>query len=218
MDSMEQHCPPAVIERVSSANLASDATNGLFSWLAVNAELRCQVYAMIAVADRMNANAHPAVVDDFCSAAATYARFLGDPARARLRAAYMRMPYAEAIHFSWFAGLRLNRIDIRPRMQSLITENWSFTHPRRDAETWHYYLYLASLDTPGAYEKLAAKIAATANGNDATNLLKSFAELRTPRARDVLMQYQNDPRRAEGPETLELPISETVKLLLKQFD
>ena len=41
-----------------------------------------------------------------------------------------------------------------------------FTHPRRDAETWHYYLYLASLDTPGAYEKLEAKIAATANGND----------------------------------------------------
>lgn len=217
MDTIQQHCPPAVVQKVAAADLAAASTNGLFSWVSTHGDLRCQVMALMEVARRIDARAHLSVVDDFCSSAATYARFLNEEMRARLRDAYQQMPYDASIHFAWFTGLRMNRIDIRAQHQGRIIENWSFTHPRRDAETWHYYLYLASLDTPGAYEKLADKIAATKDGNDATNLLKSFADLRTPQAKAILMLYANDPRRADGPERPELPISETIKLLLKQL-
>jgi hypothetical protein len=217
MDGIEQYCPPAVIERVAKTDLGADADEALFSWLAVNADLRCQVHALIEVAGRMDAGAHVATVVDFCSSAATYARFLSDFGRAQVREAYLRMTYDPVIHFAWFMGLRLNRIDIREKMRGRIIEDWTFSHPRRDAETWQYYLYLASMDEPGAYEKLSAKMAATENGNDATNLLKSFAELGTPRAREILLTYADDPRQAEGPEELELPISETIKLLLARF-
>jgi hypothetical protein len=156
--------------------------------------------------------AYVSLVGDFCSSAAKYGRFLSDVGRAQVRKAY-----DPSIHFAWLMGLRVSHIDIRYKMRGMILEYWSFAQPRRDADTSHFNLFLTNIDEPGAYQKISATIAATTGGNDATSQMKSFAELRTPQARDVLMTYANDLRQAKGPETLELAISATIKLMLSRF-
>ena len=207
-------CPPVVIERIQGADLASDENSELFAWIASESPLECQVQSVSAVAERLNEGSHPLVIDDFCASVATYARFLTPEALARIRAAYLRFPYYDHIASNYFLGLRLNAIDIHKRLKNKVVEDWSFTQPRLGAATWHYYSYLASLGEPGAIEALADKIAATKNGNDATNLLQSLSELQAEGVDDVLRQYENDTRRADDPEGPGMMISENVKAFL----
>jgi hypothetical protein len=207
-------CPPAVLERVRAADLRSTDSSALFGTIA-SEPIECQVAALRVVAARLDATSHPQVTGDFCSTAATLARFLPAEARGDVRAAYLRFSYDDSIHASYFLGLRVNRIDIRPQLLGKIAEDWSFEHPRRDAASWHHHLYLASLADAGAYAKLAAKIAATASGNDATNLLTSLAELETDAAKEILLRYADDPRRADGPSGPAMRVSETVARLLE---
>lgn len=214
MKSSAANCPEHVLAAIQSADLTTSESSTLFAWIAEHAPLECQVHAVGAVAERIGADADPQVIDDFCGAAATYARFLEPNDRARVQGAYTRFAYHAAIAMNYFLGLRLNSIDIRPLLLGKVEEDWTFEHPRRDAATWHYHLYLASLDTPGAYEAIRAKLAVTANGNDLTNLIKSLAELKTPRTRDILHEYRDDPRTSDGPNGPRAPISQTVRLLL----
>ena len=98
-----------------------------------------------------------------------------------------------------------------------VSENWDFTGPRKDAQTWHYFLYLASLDEPGAYEALAAKLASTKSGNDLVNLLTSLAELRTPMSKEIIGRYAKDTRRDDDPDGgTGRMVAETVKWLLSE--
>lgn len=217
MDAMEQHCPPEVVERVGSADLASEDALGLLDWVAERSELRCQVLALSAVADRAGMDTDPLVVADICFSAATLAGALSDAGRARVAAAYARMPYRKSLSFPWFLGLRRTRIDLRPLMAPKIVEDWSFTHPRRDAETWDWTLYSAVMGTPGAWEKLEAKLAATADGNDATNLIRSLGEEKTPEAKAILEQYRDDMRTSDGTEEPGPTIAETVGILLSTW-
>jgi hypothetical protein len=214
MDMVEANCPPAVIEHVQKVDLTSSENSSLFSWIASQCDLMCQVSTLPAVASRVNGDSHLEVVDDFCSSVATYARFLDEDIRSAIADAYLRMTYDPAIAMNYFAGLRYNAIDIRTHLRGRIKEDWSFVHPRLEAETWHYYLYLASLGEPGAYEALAKKLAATANGNDVTNLINSLADLKSQEVRQILLQYSQDDRRADGPEGPELTIAETVAIIL----
>lgn len=214
MDINDMNCPPNVIEYVQTVNLASSENSGLFSWIASNSQLECQVHSLKAVAERIGALSHPQVIDDFCASVATYARFLTPQAKVSIKDAYLRFHYHKSIAMNYFNGLRYTQIDIRPHLMGKITDDWTFEHPRLNAETWHYYLYLASLEEPGAYKALEKKLAATKNGNDATNLLKSLADLRTENTKNILLQYREDTRRAEGPEGPELMIAETVSILL----
>ena len=67
-----------------------------------------------------------------------------------------------------FRWLRMNRIDNRDYVRPQMVEDWTFTDPgAENAATWHYYLYLASLDTPDAMDRLTEKIATTEDGNTA---------------------------------------------------
>jgi hypothetical protein len=209
------YCPPIVVERVQKADLASAENSGLFSWIANEAELECQVHAIKAVAERLTADSHPQVIDDFSNSVATYARLLPPEAVASIRAAYLRFPYFEANASDYFAALRLTGIDIRGHLKGKIREDWAFTQPRRDAATWHYYMYLASLGEPGAIDALAAKIAETDNGNDATNLLQSLSELKAEGVTEVLRLYENDLRRADDPEGPGMTIAESVAVFLQ---
>lgn len=213
----DMNCPPAVIEYVQKVNLASSENSELFSWIATNASLECQVDSLGAVAERLDDLSHPQVIDDFCASAATYARFLTPEMKKKVRAAYLRFPYYQSTAMNYFNGLRYNQIDVRSHLIGKITEDWTFKHPRLNAATWHYYLYLASLEDPDAYEALKKKLAATVSGNDATNLIKSLAEVRTERTKKILLQYRQDTRRAEGPEGPEQTIAETVSLLLRTY-
>ncbi len=217
MDFDDTNCPPAVIEYLQTVDLASSESSSLFSWIASNSPLECQVSSVAAVAERLDDSSHPQVIDDFCASAATYARFFVPDAKKKIRDAYLRFPYYPAISMNYFNGLRYNQIDIRSHLIGKITEDWTFQNPRQNAETWHYYLYLASLDQLGAYEALEKKLAATENGNDATNLIKSLAEVRTERTKNILLKYTQDTRRAEGPEGPELTIAETVNSLLMAY-
>lgn len=217
MEINDMNCPPAVIEYVQTVDLASSENSELFSWIAANSPLVCQVHSLIGVAERLDASSHRQVIDDFCASAATYARFLKPEAKQKVKEAYLRFPYHQSIAMNYFNGLRYNQIDIRPPLKGKITQDWTFENPRLNAETWHYYLYLASLEEPGAYEALEKKLAATENGNDATNLIKSLADLRTERTKNILLQYKQDIRRAEGPEGPELTIAETVSILLTNY-
>jgi len=173
------NCPPVVIEYIQDVDLSSSKNASLFSWIASNSPLECQVEILGVVADLLNKSSHPQVIDDFCSSAATYARFLSSQAKKQIKNAYLRFSYSSSIAMNYFNGLRYNQIDIRPHLKGKITEDWSFEQPRLNAETWHYYLYLAALNEPGAYEALEKKLKLTTNGNDATNLLKSLAEVKT---------------------------------------
>lgn len=208
-------CPPAVFDRVRSTDLTSSNSSTLFNTLATET-IECQALALRLIASRLDASSHPLVIGDFCGAAATLSRFLKPDAITDIKSAYQRFPYHETIHAHYFLGLRLNHIDIRPHLAGKLADDWSFTNPRHNAQTWHYHLYLASLDDPAAYTRLAEKIAATTDGNDATNLLKSLAELETAAAKAILLTYANDPRRADGPDGPAQPISQTVALLLAQ--
>lgn len=207
-------CPAVVTEHIQSADLSSSEHSTLFSWIAEHSPLKCQVRSVGTVADLLGVSSDMQVIDDFCGAAATYARFLEPDERQKVKAAYTRFPYQASVALNYFSGLRHNRIDIRAQLSGKIKVDWSFENPRRNAATWHYYLYLASLDTPGAYEAIEAKLAATVNGNNLTNLLKSLADLGSPRVVAILSLYREDTRTADGPDGPGIKVSETVKTLL----
>lgn len=218
MEFSEMNCPPAVIEYVQTIDLTSSDNSMMFSWIEEHADLVCQVHSLVAIARRLDARSNPQVIDDFCSTAATYAPYLKQGAKEAVRAAYLRFPYDSSISMGYFNGLRYNNIDIREHLQGKIPLNWSFVHPRdADAETWDYYLYLASLEQPGAYDALAAKIAQTEDGNDVTNLIQSLADLKTEQTKNILLKYKQDERHAEGPHGPAMKIGETVSIILDTF-
>lgn len=217
MKTSAANCPDNVRKQIQSADLTTSESSTLFAWIAENSPLECQVHAVGVVAERLGADSDPQVIDDFCGAAATYAKFLAPEDRIKVKDAYTRFLYRDSIALNYFGGLRRNQIDIRAQLTGKVEEDWTFDNPRRDAATWHYYLYLASLDTPGAYEALRKKLTDTANGNDLTNLIKSLAELRTPRTKDILLEYRDDMRTADSPVGPGMTVSETVKILLETY-
>jgi hypothetical protein len=154
------------------------------------------------------------VIDDFANSVATYARFMDRDGIAAVREAYLRVPYDPAIALNYFLGLREPGIDLRSHLRLKVVPDWSFTDPRQDAATWHYYIYLATLGEPGALEALADKVAATEDGNDVTNLLASLAELKLKEVDAILRSYAEDQRTADGVEGPGLPISANVELWL----
>ena len=207
-------CPPIVVERVMREDLRSGDSAGLFSWIAVNASFDCQVKALIAVAERMDKNSHPHMISDFTSSVATYAPFLTPLAIEKIAHAYVRFPYVESVASPYFAGLRETGIDIRQHLARRVAIDWSFEHPRQNAATWHYYLYLASLGDQQAIDALAKKLASTENGNDLTNLLQSLSEVKGESVTNLLKLYENDTRHADGVEGPGMMISENVKIWL----
>ena len=208
-------CPLVVVEQVAKADLRSSENSDLFSWIAQKGEKDCFMASILGIADRLRASSDPQVVDDFCNTVATYAEDLEPEALPRIEAAYKRFKYADHIAVNYFDGLRQTGIDIRKRLREVIREDWSFPHPRKNAATWHYYLYLASLDEPGALKKLADKISATEDGNDVTHLLQSLSELRVDGVEDILKLYANDTRRARGVEGPGQLVSKSVALFLR---
>lgn len=207
-------CPPSVADLIRTSNLESPDGGMLFSQIASRSALECQVAAVGAIADRLTPYSDPQALDDFFGAVATYARFLPPEDIAAVRDAYLRVPYQPALALNYFGGLMATGIDIRGRLKNRVPEDWSFTQPRRDAATWHYHLYLASLGDARALQALADKIAATTNGNDATNLLQSLSELKADGVEAILQSYADDPRTADGTEGPGLPISENIKLFM----
>lgn len=219
MEFTDANCPPAVIERVRGADLGVSDTGTLFSWVATESPLECQLHAVLTIADRLDGASHPLVIGDFCASAATYARFFSASDRLRIRAAYVRTMYHASIAHFYFDGVRQNRIDIRDHIRSQIVDDWSFSGPGdENAATWHHYLYLASLDTPGALEQLAEKIAGTEDGNDVANLLESLADLETDASGAVLRRYIDDARVTEGVDGPGMTVGQTVRILLDMDD
>jgi hypothetical protein len=218
MNAAEDHdCPPEVIKHVETVDLTSSDNSMLFSWIEENSEQECVVHCVTLVANRLDNKCDPQVISDFCGTTATYAKLLEPEARQQIKAAYLRFGYDQSIARQYFIGLRYNQIDVRPQLNEKIKEDWSFERPRKNAATWHYYLYLASLDEPGAYDALAKKLADTDDGNDATNLIKSLADLKTKQTRDILLKYKNDQRHSDGPVGPGPKITETVTALLPSF-
>jgi hypothetical protein len=207
-------CPPAVVDRVRETDLSASSASTLFSWIASQSELDCQVAALEAVAKRLKATSHPQVIADFAASAATYARFLTPEVVERVREAFEHVPYSEDIAATYFLALRTNRIDIRPLLRAKVREDWSFEHPNLNAATWHYYMYLAALGEPGALDRLAQKIADTRNGNDATNLLQSLSELKADGVDEVLKSHLGDMRTADATEGPGPTIDESVRAFL----
>lgn len=207
-------CPPSVIEIIEGANLESAESIPLFSRIESVASLDCQVAAVGAIADRLTPYSHPQAMDDFFEAVGRYAAILPPEEVSAVRDAYMRLPYQPLLAVNYFWGLRATDIDLRGRLKGRVFEDWSFTDPLKNAATWHYMMYLAALGDTSALAALAAKIAATENGNDATNFLSSLSELDAPGVEEILLRYANDPRTADGPVGPGAPISENIKLFL----
>ena len=207
-------CPPAVVYRIQQADLRSSESSNLITWVEENSGRECAVAALEAIAKRLKSDSNLSVVDLFCNAVASYARSLNPSQVSIIRDAYLRIPYNPKISSNYFLGLRNTRIDLRTKLHDKVRINWGFASPGRDAETWDYYLYLAALETPGALDGLAKKIADTKDGNDATLLLLSLAELRVEGVDKILKKYANDSRTADGGDGPGLPISENIKLLL----
>ncbi|WP_102108676.1 hypothetical protein [Oceaniglobus roseus] len=207
-------CPPMVAARIAEADTRSYDSRNLITWVEENSDRQCAVAALEAVAGRIGPDSDLAVIDLFCNAVASYARMLDDAQKAAIREAYLRIPYNPAISFNYFLGLRNTGIDIRDRLKGKVGIDWSFESPRRNAQTWDYYLYLARLGEPGALEALADKIAATDSGNDVTLLLMSLNELPGPEVTAVLERYGDDARTADGVSGPGLPISQNVAIML----
>jgi hypothetical protein len=193
-------CPPAVVYQIQQADLRSAASSNLITWVEENSDRQCAIAAMEAIAARLTVDSDLSVIDLFCNAVASYAHMLDADQKAVIREAY-------------FLGLRNTHIDLREELHGRVKINWDFHSPRRDAETWDYYLYLATMDEPGALEALAHKIAETKNGNDATLLLMSLAEVPGKGVDDILKLYANDKRTADAVDGPGLPISANVGLL-----
>lgn len=207
-------CPPAVVQAIREADLRSYDSRNLITWAETEAGRGCAVAALDEVARRLTPDSDLAVIDLFWNAVATYARMLDPDQIETVRLAYLRIPYVPALSFNYFLGLRNTGIDIRGRLRNRVPINWDFSSTRRDAQTWDYYLYLASLNEPGALAALAAKIADTASGNDATQMLRSLSELRVDGVDEILRSYANDTRRADGVSGPGLPLSKNIELML----
>ena len=207
-------CPPSVVYEIQAADLKSSASANLITWVEEHSDRKCAMAALEDVAKRLRADSNMTVVDLFCNAVASYAHMLDEKQKALIEAAYLRLAYNPAISFNYFLGLRNTGIDIRDELRGKVGIDWSFESPRRDAETWDYYLYLATMEEPGALDSLAAKIADTKSGNDVTLLLMSLAEVPGKGVDDILKSYANDQRTADGVDGPGLPISANVGLLL----
>ena len=207
-------CPPAVVYQIQQADLRSAESSNLITWVEANSDRQCAIAALEAVAARLKPDSNLSVIDLFCNAVATYARNLDADQKAIIRAAYLRFHYEPAISFNYFLGLRHTRIDLRDQLHGKVGIDWTFASPRRDAETWDYYLYLATMEEPGALEALAKKIAETKSGNDVTLLLMSLAEVPGKEVDALLKTYADDQRTADGVDGPGLPIADNVKLLL----
>ena len=213
----DESCSQEVLDHVESADLTSSESSDLSSWIAENSELECQVHCVGLVAQRLDAMSDLQVVGDFCGSVATYARFLEPEAKGHIEGAYLRVRDDSSISTNYFTGLRYSQIDIREHVKDRVPEDWTFTHPRRDAATWHYHLYLASLEESESYDLLEKKLEETQNGNDATNLIKSLGDLKTERTQSILEKYRTDQRTADDPVGPGPKIADTVELLLSTF-
>lgn len=166
-------------------------------------------------ANRIGPGTEPAFVTVYFTTAGDLAHANPPAVREAIAAAATRVPFGQMPEAGVpvFGALRANRIDIRPALAETFVSDWSFVRPQ--APTWQYHLYLADLGTPGAVAALAEKIAATTNGNDATNLLKSLATVRNDEVRVVLETYRDDRRHSDAPDGAGLTIAETVGFLLR---
>ena len=207
-------CPPAVVYQIQQADLRLAESSTLIAWVEANSEWPCALAALEAVAARLKADSNRSVIDHFCNTVANYAGDLNEAQKAIIRAAYLRFPYDPVISFNYFLGLRKARIDLRDDLRDKVGIDWTFASPRRDAQTWDYYLYLATLDEPGAVAALARKIAETKSGNDVTLLLTSLADVPGRAVDEVIKSYANDPRTADGVEGPGTPIATNVARML----
>lgn len=207
-------CPPAVVAQIQAADLRQSAASDLFSWVEERVDRPCMLATIEAIAARMGPEADLSVVNIFCNTVATYARKLDMAQKGVIQAAYLRMPHDPSISFNYFLALRLTGIDIRDDLRGRIRSDWSFAGPRDAAQTWDYFLYLASLEETGALEALADKIARTESGNDVVLLLESLAELPGPGVEAVISDYLNDPRSTDGVEGPGMSVGKNAELLL----
>lgn len=116
---------------------------------------------------------------------------------------------------SYFSALIANNIDIRP---VLIQKNIPMLSGNEFRSLpWQYHLYLVALDTPHAIQMIERHLLTVQNGNDATNLLTSLANIRKPDVRRVLQSYSDDTRHADGPSGPGATISQTVTALLEGY-
>jgi hypothetical protein len=213
----EGSCPVSIIKHIMEADLNSSENSTLFSWVAEKSTLACQVYSLGLIARRLDDSSDRQVLVDFCSSAATYAKFLTPQIVQDIKDAYLKFPYNESSSLSYFNGLRYNQIDIRSYLKGKIKEDWSFTYPRKKAQTWHYSLYLASLGDGPAYLALDKKLTSTTDGNDLTNLIINLATLKTVQVKEILLKYQQDLRRSDTPGGPGITVGESVLLLIEKW-
>ncbi len=215
---LQADCSAEIVDLITKTDLTAAGASAIFSSLRDHPPVTCQVRAIEAIAKRIDAQTDPLVMSEFGGWAATLSKFLIPAVVAEIKAAYQRFPYTDSIALSYFLGLRQNAIDIRDRLKDQVPEDWSFSHPRgQDAATWHYYLYLASLEDPAAFPALSQKIAATENGNDAANLLADLSQVKVAGVRQIIESYADDTRHTDGPNGPGAMISELVPIWLMNF-
>lgn len=207
-------CPPAIVYRIQEADLKSSASSDLLTFVQGAGDRRCVLAATEAVARRISALTDPQVFGAFANTVASYASDFEPDQIPVIREAYLHYPYNRKISGEYFAGLRRTGIDLRDELRGKIHPNWSFATPYSEGDTWDYYMYLASLEEPGALEALAAKIAETKGGNDVTLFLTSLADLPGPAVDAVLHRYAHDTRTADGVDGPAMSLADTVTHLM----
>lgn len=149
---------------------------------------------------------------------ADYAGDMPSDLKADIREAILRIPFQENLASTYFSALRRQNIDIRDELAQRIETDPAYASlaTGSGSDAWHYTVYLAAMQTPGAYDRLDRMVAGMTDSGDVYGAIVSLQErLGTPQARQIAEQYADDPRILYGPSNKGSPLGKIVRVILQ---
>jgi len=213
-----EFCPSAYVQQARQEDLKQYPQNRVITtaWGQSGDGRADCIDALIAYfTPKIDANTHPQQLRAWLGYLSGYNGRMPADLALDVRAALLRIPYDPDLAETYFMPLIAHKIDVSAELATRIVPDWTFARLKtREAHTWYYFRYLASLGSAEAYAALADKVAMTADGNVVYSMLENLRDLRTPEAREILTRYVDDSRDLVGPSGDRTPLTVMVPLLI----